>query len=145
MDLSHLSCLPGHFHTRGSKRVFSMGSFVFWGMGFWALGTGARKASSSVLGGCFSIKIFPRLFADFCVIGWGFPGGNNGKELTCQCRRCKRHRFDPWVRKIPWRRAWQPLQYSCLENPMDTGAWWATVHGVAKSQTRLKQFSIHAW
>ena len=29
------------------------------------------------------------------------------------------------------------LQYSCLENPMDTGAWWATVHGVAKSQTRL--------
>ena len=30
-----------------------------------------------------------------------------------------------------------PLQYSCLENPMDRGAWWATVHGVAKSQTRL--------
>ena len=37
-----------------------------------------------------------------------------------------------------------PLQYSCLENPMDRGAWWATVHGVAKSQTRLKQFSLHA-
>ena len=31
-----------------------------------------------------------------------------------------------------------PLQYSCLENPMDTGAWWAVVHGVAKSRTRLK-------
>ena len=31
-----------------------------------------------------------------------------------------------------------PLQYSCLENPMDRGAWWATVHGVAESQTRLK-------
>ena len=30
-----------------------------------------------------------------------------------------------------------PLQYSCLENPMDRGAWWATVHGVAKSRTRL--------
>ena len=30
------------------------------------------------------------------------------------------------------------LQYSCLENPMDRGAWWATVHGVAKSQTQLK-------
>ena len=30
-----------------------------------------------------------------------------------------------------------PLQYSCLENPMDRGAWWAAVHGVAKSQTRL--------
>jgi len=32
-----------------------------------------------------------------------------------------------------------PLQYSCLENPMDRGAWWATVHRVAKSRTRLKQ------
>jgi len=34
-----------------------------------------------------------------------------------------------------------PLQYSCLENSMDRGAWWATVHGVAKSQTRLKRLS----
>ena len=34
-----------------------------------------------------------------------------------------------------------PLQYSCLENPMDRGAWWATVHGVAKTQTRLKRMS----
>ena len=33
-----------------------------------------------------------------------------------------------------------PLQYSCLENPMDGGPWWATVHGVAKSQTRLSDF-----
>ena len=36
-----------------------------------------------------------------------------------------------------------PLQYSCMENPMDRGAWRATVHGVAKSQTRLKQLSTH--
>ena len=34
-----------------------------------------------------------------------------------------------------------PLQYSCLENPMDRGAWWAAVHGVAKSRTRLKRLS----
>ena len=33
------------------------------------------------------------------------------------------------------------LQYSCLENPMDRGAWWAAVHGVAQSRTRLKQLS----
>ena len=38
----------------------------------------------------------------------GFPGGANGKEPACQCKRCKRCRFDPWVGKIPWRRAWQP-------------------------------------
>ena len=37
-----------------------------------------------------------------------------------------------------------PLQYSCLENPMDRRAWWATVHGVAKSQTRLKRLRTHA-
>ena len=36
-----------------------------------------------------------------------------------------------------------PLQYSCLENPMDRGAWWATVHGVTNSWTRLKQLSVH--
>jgi len=36
----------------------------------------------------------------------GFPGG---KELTCQCKRHKRCRFNPWIRKIPWRRAWQPI------------------------------------
>ena len=36
-----------------------------------------------------------------------------------------------------------PLQYSCLESPMDRGAWWATVHGVAKSQTQLNEQSTH--
>ena len=35
----------------------------------------------------------------------------------------------------------KPLQYSCLENPMDRGAWWATVHGVSKSRTQLSDFS----
>ena len=35
-----------------------------------------------------------------------------------------------------------PLQYSCLENPMDGGAWWATVHGVAKSRTLLSDFTF---
>ena len=102
--------------------------------------------------------------------------------------------FDPWVGKIPWRRAWQPtpvflpgespwtedpgalqamgllrarqdsdtteqlhfhfslscigkgngspFQCSCLKNPMDRGAWWATVHGVAKSWTQLSDFTF---
>ena len=35
-----------------------------------------------------------------------------------------------------------PLQYSCLENPMDGGAWWAAVHGVTKSRTRLSDFTF---
>ena len=37
-----------------------------------------------------------------------------------------------------------PLQYSCLENPMDRGAWQATVHGVAKSQTQLSELAQHS-
>ena len=43
----------------------------------------------------------------------------------------------------PWRRKWQPLQYSCLENPVDRGAWRATVHRVSKSWTWLKRLSMH--
>ena len=39
---------------------------------------------------------------------WGFPGGASGKDPAYRCRRCKRSRLDPWVRKIPWRRAWPP-------------------------------------
>ena len=39
---------------------------------------------------------------------------------------------NPWVGKIPWRKKWQPLQYSYQENPIDKGAWWATIHGVAE-------------
>ena len=50
------------------------------------------------------------------VKGEGLPGGASGKESACQCRRCKRRGFNPWVGKIPWSRKWQPLQYSCLEN-----------------------------
>ena len=37
-----------------------------------------------------------------------FLGDASDKELTCQCRRYKRRRFNPWIGKIPWRRAWQP-------------------------------------
>ena len=54
-----------------------------------------------------------------------------------------RHRFDPWVRKILWRRNGYPPHYSCLDNSMDRGGWWAAVHRVAKSQTHLNQLSTH--
>ena len=48
--------------------------------------------------------------------GLGFPGGASGKESACQCRRHKRHRFDPWIGKIPWRMAWQPTPVSLPGN-----------------------------
>jgi len=68
----------------------------------------------------------------------GLPGASESKEPACQCRRCG---FDPWVGKMPWRRNGNPLQYSCLGSPMDR-AWWATVHGVTKSWTRLSTAQV---
>ena len=59
-----------------------------------------------------------------CIGKQILPRWPSGKESTCQCRRLK---FDLWVREIPWRRKWQPTQVSCLGNPMDRRAWWATV------------------
>ena len=61
-----------------------------------------------------------------CRVFWdlyeltGFSAGARGKEPALQPRRHKRWGSGPWVGKIPWRRAQQPLQCSCLENPMDT-------------------------
>ena len=71
------------------------------------------------------------------------PGGASGKEPACQCSSGKRPEFDPWVGsgRAPGRGNGNSLQYSCLKNPMDRGAWWATVRRVATSWTRLKQLS----
>ena len=66
------------------------------------------------------------------------PTWLSGRESTCQCRKHKRCTFNLWVRKIPWRRKWQPLQYCCLGNAMERGAWRATVHGVIKSHKAIK-------
>ena len=65
-------------------------------------------------------------------------GGVSGKEPACQCKRCERPGFDPWVRKMTWRRALQPAPVFLPGEPYGQGAWRATVHRVTKSQTRLK-------
>ena len=67
-----------------------------------------------------------------------FPGGSEGKASAYDAG-------DPgsipgWGRS-PGEGNGNPLQYSCLENTMDGGAWWATVHGVTPSQTRLSDFT----
>ena len=64
----------------------------------------------------------------------GSPACASGKQPACHCGRHKRRGFDPWVRNIPGGGHGNPLQYSCLENPMDRRAWWATVHGVIKTE-----------
>ena len=70
---------------------------------------------------------------------WDSLISQQGKNPAANARR---HRFDPWVGKIPWRRG--TVTHSGIlawENPMDRGAWWATVHRVTKSWTHLKWLS----
>ena len=69
------------------------------------------------------------------ILLFGLPRWLNGKEPACQCRRFKRQVFDPGLGRFSREGNGNPLQYSCLGNPMDRGALRATVHGVAKSQT----------
>ena len=64
----------------------------------------------------------------------GFPGGSDGKESACSEGDLG---SIPQLGRSPGEGNSNPLQYSCLENAMDRGAWWAIVHGTAKSWTQL--------
>ena len=72
------------------------------------------------------------------IIITGFPGSSDGKVSAYNAGDLG---SIPGSGRCPGEGNDNPLQYSCLENPMDQEAWWATVHGVAKSQTRLT--SLH--
>ena len=67
----------------------------------------------------------------------GFLGGSGGKNLPANAGNAGDLCLIPGLRRFPGAVNGSPLQYSCLENPMDRGAWLTTVRGVAKSQTRL--------
>ena len=72
---------------------------------------------------------------------WGFPGGLEVKVSACNAGDLG---SIPGSGRSPGEGNGNPLQYSCLENPMDGRVWWATVHGVAKSRIRLSHFtSLH--
>ena len=75
------------------------------------------------------------------ALSWGFSGGASDKEHACQCIRDV---SDPWSGRFPGGGHGNPLQYSCLENPMDGEAWRVAVHRVTKSQTELKRLSTRA-
>ena len=68
----------------------------------------------------------------------GLPGGSEGKASASNTRDLG---SIPGSGRSPGEGNGNPLQYSCLENPVDGGAWWATVHGVAKSRTWLSDFT----
>ena len=67
-----------------------------------------------------------------------FPGGSEVKASACNEEDLG---LIPGSGSSPREGNGNPLQYSCLENPMDRGAWWATVHGVTKSRARLSDLT----
>ena len=71
-------------------------------------------------------------------VSMGFPGGS---EVKASAWNAGDPGLIPGSGRSPGEGTGNPFQYSCLENPMEGGAWEATVHGVAKSQTRLSDFT----
>ena len=69
----------------------------------------------------------------------GFPGGSDSKASACNVGDLG---LIPGLGRSPGEGNGNPLQFSCLENLMDGGAWWATIHGVSKSWTRLSDFTF---
>ena len=72
----------------------------------------------------------------------GFPGGSEAKASACDTGDPG---SIPGFGRSPEEGNGNPLQYYGLENPMDRGAWWATIHRVARSQTRLSDYTLHLW
>ena len=81
-----------------------------------------RLFSSSLL---YAIRLVPSAYL-------GFPGGSDGKDSACKARDLG---SIPGSGQSPGEGNGNPIQYSCLENPVDRGAWWATVHSVAELNT----------
>ena len=73
---------------------------------------------------------------------WRIPRWLSAIESACKWKGQRRSEFDPWVEKVHWGGNGNPLQYSCLDNAMDRGAWQATVNGITESRTRLKWLSM---
>ena len=81
-----------------------------------------------------------------CDVQHGLPNpallrGSAGKESACNEGVTGATVLIPEWRRSPGEGNGNPLRYSCLENPRDGGAWWAAIHGVSQSQTRLKRLS----
>ena len=89
-------------------------------------------------------KLNPVKCASLWEIGKGEGGTislSGGSEVKASACNAGDLGSNPGSGRSPGEGNGNPLQYSCLENPMDGGAWWATVHGVAKSRTRLSDFT----
>ena len=136
-SLQHQTLLPspvtsttGHCFRFGSLSSFLLELFLHSSpVAYWAP-TDLGTSSFSVLSFCLFI-----LFMGFSV---GFPGGS---EVKVPASNAGDPGSIPGSGRSPGEGNGNPFQYSCLGNPMDGKAWQATVHGVAKSRTRLSDFT----
>ena len=83
---------------------------------------------------CLEVGFFQLIVFRLCSASGGFPAGSVGKESACSAGDPG---LIPGLGRPSEEGNGNPLQYSCLENPVHTGAWWATVHGTVKSWTQL--------
>ena len=107
-----VQCPPTNLNTHGSKQ-------------FLRLSKNSLRINS--------YHCMPLNFMQQQLSTWDFPGGSDNSVYV----QCRRPGFYPWMGKSPGKGNGNPLQYSCLGNPMDRRAQQATVHGVAKSQIQL--------
>ena len=119
-----LSLLPSFSHPRASQSGRKQDLEVV-REGYWnSVSTLLRNSTDT------SVPLQSSYSVGIHVI-WGFPGGSEVKASAYNVRNLGS--IPGWGRS-PGEENGNPLQYSCLENPMDGGAWWATVHGVTKSR-----------
>ena len=85
------------------------------------------------------LPLYHVLYNTLYIFLKGFPDGSEDKASACDAGDLG---LIPGLGRSPGEGNGNPLQYSCLENPMDRGALWATVHGVAKSRTRPSDFTF---
>ena len=83
--------------------------------------------------------LIPLFLVNFLYCGLGFPGGSEVKASACNAGDLG---SIPGSGSSPGEGNGNPLQYSCLENPKDGGAWWAPVHRLSKSWTQLSDFTF---
>ena len=137
------SSLSKNFNLLASVSPQHRSRFIFWLTISWFCFHGIdpfscslKVVSSQGKQNCPSFSIKSQIFKwlGSAQVTRGFPGGSDGEESTCGAG-------DPGsisgLGRSPEEGNDYPFQYSCLENPMDRGAWQATVHGVANNQTQL--------
>ena len=130
------ACIPPRVTSSGQKMLPAFLSLRKW--------QGALCQDPGAENGIYSLFSHSKLFNFLCLSFLGFPGDSVGKESSCNAGDTGDVGSILGLGRSLGERHGIPLQSSCLENPMDRGAWWATVHRVTKSQTGLKQLSTHA-